>query len=68
MTADHASEVACPNLLGAILMKARALGKPNRPQDRDDLLALLSCVAEPLRLAEELKPSERTWLVEVALP
>lgn len=56
-----------PNLLGAILVKARAVSKRRKRKfdsDRQDLIRLLSYVADPRDLArsEQLKPSERKWL------
>jgi hypothetical protein len=63
-----------PNLLGAILIKARVLAKRRKEKfqsDRQDLIRLLSYVEDPRALAREaqLKPSERKWLrnVESAL-
>lgn len=55
-----------PSLLGAILLKARALRVHNRPEDqREDLALLLSFVADPSALAGELSHSELRWLREV---
>jgi hypothetical protein len=56
-----------PNLLGAILVKARAVSKRRKEKfdsDRQDLIRLLSYVEDPRGLAhgEQLKPSERKWL------
>lgn len=56
-----------PNLLGAILVKARAVSKRRKGKfdsDRQDLIRLLSYVEDPRALArdEQLKPSERKWL------
>jgi hypothetical protein len=56
-----------PNLLGAILIKARAIAKRRKKKfdsDRQDLIRLLSYVEDPRGLAhdEQLKASERTWL------
>lgn len=59
---DIEEEVRCPAILGAILMKARVLSRAARPQDREDLLALLGCVQEPLALAAQIKRTERAWL------
>ena len=63
-----------PNLLGAILIKARVVAKRRKEKfhsDRQDLIRLLSYAEDPRALAreEQLKPSERKWLrnVEVAL-
>jgi hypothetical protein len=59
-----------PSLLGAILIKARALAKRRKEKfasDREDLIRLLSYVEDPRRLAgdEQLKSSEKRWLREV---
>lgn len=59
-----------PNLLGAILIKARVVAKRRREKfdsDRQDLIVLLSLVEDPRALAEaeELKKTERRWLSDV---
>jgi hypothetical protein len=59
-----------PNLLGAILIKARVVAKRRKEKfasDREDLIRLLSYVADPRALAkdEELKSSEKRWLRDV---
>jgi hypothetical protein len=56
-----------PNLLGAILIKTRALAKQRDKfeSDRQDLIRLLSFVEDPRALAGELKGNERKWLREV---
>lgn len=59
-----------PNLLGAILIKARVVAK-ERPEkfdsDRQDLIRLLSYVEDPRDLAaqEGLKGSEKKWLKKI---
>jgi len=59
-----------PNLLGAILIKARVVAK-ERPEkfdsDRQDLIRLLSYVEDPrsLALRERLKRSEKKWLRKI---
>ena len=59
-----------PNLLGAILIKARVVAK-ERPEkfdsDRQDLIRLLSYVEDPRGLAaqEGLKGSEKKWLRKI---
>ncbi len=54
-----------PSLLGAILLKARALRVHSRPDDqREDLVLLLSFVADPSALADELGHNELKWLRE----
>jgi len=54
--------VRCPTLLGAILLKARAITSPQRDQDREDLVRLLLCVEDPTGLAGELTKKERRSL------
>jgi hypothetical protein len=63
-----------PSLLGAILIKARAVAERRKDKfhsDRQDLIRLLSYADDPRALAreEQLKASERKWLrnVEAAL-
>jgi hypothetical protein len=58
-----------PSLLGAILLKARALRVHSRPEDqREDLVLLLSFVTDPSALAAKLKGSESKWLKEAENP
>jgi hypothetical protein len=59
-----------PNLLGAILIKARVVAKERREKfdsDRQDLIRLLSYVEDPRGLAahEGLKGSEKRWLRKI---
>lgn len=57
-----------PNLLGAILIKARVVKKQRAEKfesDRQDLIRLLSFVEDPRATAREFKGSERRWLREV---
>ncbi len=50
-------------MLGAILIKARSLMVHTDPaSQREDLLRLLSLVADPRELAEGLRVTERKWL------
>jgi hypothetical protein len=52
-----------PDLLGAILLKSRAVEVDDVPDSqRLDLALLLSLVPDPRRLAVALTPSERRWL------
>ena len=52
-----------PSLLGAILVKARAVEVDDLPDaQREDLAFLLSLVPDPFRLAGELQGNERGWL------
>lgn len=69
---DGAPPVAVrrPDLLGAILIKARAVAQARREKfesDRQDLVLLLSLVADPRALAagSKLKSSERKWLRDI---
>ena len=56
-------ELRRPTLLGAILIKSRALMVHDDPQtQREDLLRLLAFVDDPRSLARELRPTERKWL------
>jgi hypothetical protein len=60
-----------PNLLGAILIKARVVTKRRKEKfesDRQDLIRLLSYVDDPRALAADgrLKTSERKWLRKVS--
>jgi hypothetical protein len=57
------SSIRRPTLLGAILLKARALKVHERTEDqRQDLILLLSFVEDPRSMANELRDSERRWL------
>jgi hypothetical protein len=52
-----------PNLLGAILLKARAVGIDDAPDNmRRDLATLLSIVEEPDELSAQMRGGERAWL------
>ncbi len=59
-----------PTLLGAILLKGRALKAvpAKAAEHREDLVSLLSFVHDPRAMAEagELKKSERKWLRSIA--
>jgi hypothetical protein len=66
---DGAEPVAVrrPNLLGAILIKARVVVKKREGKyasDRQDLIRLLTYVDEPRALAEDLSRKEPRWLRE----
>lgn len=56
--------VPCPDLIGAILIKARAVDVvDDRPDDqRRDLALLLSLVEDPRPLRDTLSREERSWL------
>lgn len=52
-----------PNLLGAILIKARAVDVDDAPDDqRQDLALLLSLVERSDDLVAQIRPTERAWL------
>lgn len=52
-----------PSLLGAVLIKSRALLVHADPESqREDLLRLLSLIEDPRATAAKLKSSERRWL------
>lgn len=58
-----ARRIRRPTLLGAILLKARALQLHKRTEDqRQDLILLLSFVENPRLMASELRGGERRWL------
>jgi hypothetical protein len=62
---DDGTEVRVrrPTLLGAILIKARAIRVHDRPEDqRQDLVRLLSYLDDPVATGEGLTKSERGWL------
>ncbi|MBI2755376.1 MAG: hypothetical protein HYX52_01575 [Chloroflexi bacterium] len=53
----------CPSLLGAILLKARAVEVgEDADKHRRDLALLLSALEDPRSLREELSASEKGWL------
>jgi hypothetical protein len=60
-----------PDLLGAILIKARAVASRRGTKfdsDRQDLVQLLSYVERPRELARELRGGERKWLQTLEQP
>lgn len=63
------TELRRPNLLGAILIKARVVAKKRDKfeSDRQDLIRLLSYVDDPRALAVDgaLRRTERTWLKKI---
>jgi len=64
---DRPGRIRRPNLLGAILLKARAIEVDDVPDaQRSDLALLLSLVEDPFVLRSELKPTERKWLARHA--
>lgn len=61
---DRLGALPRPSLLGAILLKARAVGAApdEAAKHRGDLAFLLGLVADPRTLARKLRKSERKWL------
>jgi hypothetical protein len=58
-----ASRVRRPTLLGALLLKARALPVHSRPEDqREDIITLLALVEDPYAMHPSLTHAERRWL------
>ena len=56
-------ELPCPSVLGAILIKVRAVDVAEDPdKHRRDLALLLTMVNDPRSLREELRKTERGWL------
>ena len=55
-------EIPRPNLVGAILLKARAVETGRPAVHRGDLALLLSLVTEPERLGASLSRSEERWI------
>ena len=60
-------KVRRPNLLGAILIKARVVAKKRGKfeSDRQDLIRLLGFVEDPRTVAEEFRGNEKKWLREI---
>ncbi len=55
--------IPCPDLLGAILVKARAVDVDDVPEAQlADLAFLLTLVDDPRELVAQLRGKERTWL------
>lgn len=60
---ERTGQIPCPDLLGAILVKARAVEVDDLPDaQRGDLAFLLSLVEDPRQLSAELRGRERSWL------
>lgn len=60
---DQNGEVPRPDLLGAILIKARAVAVDDSPQNQlEELAFLLTLVRDPIAMAAELQGQERAWL------
>lgn len=58
-----ASRVRRPTLLGALLLKARALPVHARPEDqREDIITLLALVEDPDAMRQSLTQAEGRWL------
>jgi hypothetical protein len=57
-----ASRVRRPTLLGAMLLKARALPLHSKPEDqREDIITLLGLVDDPDAMRPSLTRAERPW-------
>jgi len=64
---ERRGSIPRPSLLGAILIKARAVSVDDVPEaQRIDLAFLLALVENPRSLRAELRGKERTWLLERA--
>lgn len=62
-TRDVEGDLPLPNLLGAILVKVRAIEKDDLPDaQRADVALLLQLVEDPDALARDLSRAERRWL------
>jgi hypothetical protein len=60
---ERTGSLPVPNLLGAILLKVRAVDVDDAPDNqRSDLAVLLSLVKEPDALIAQLEGSERAWI------
>lgn len=60
---EGTGRVPRPNLLGAILLKARAVDVDDVPgSQREELCFLLSLVNDPTALARDLRGRQRSWL------
>jgi hypothetical protein len=60
---EQTGQVPRPDLLGAILVKARAVDVDDVPDaQREDLAFLLTLVADPRELVAQLRGKERSWL------
>jgi predicted nucleotidyltransferase len=61
---DRVARLRRPSLLGAILLKARAIGAaPDEAEKhRGDLAFLLGLIDDPRTLAQDLRKTERRWL------
>lgn len=58
-----------PDLLGAILIKARVVAKRREEKfasDREDLIRLLGYVEDPRRMVDEMTGKEKNWLRSVS--
>ena len=69
--AGRQEAVRRPNLLGAVLIKSRAVAKRRKGKfdsDREDLIRLLSYIDDPRALATDLVGNERKWLQAVEAP
>lgn len=63
LTRGTEGEIPLPNLLGALLVKTRAIAVDDEPDaQRGDCAFLLSLVLDPDPLGSDLQPTERSWL------
>ncbi len=61
--ASRTGRIPCPDLLGAILIKARAVEVDDVPESQlSDLAFLLGLVEDPRQLAKGFRGKERSWL------
>jgi hypothetical protein len=59
----RAGQIPCPDILGAILVKARAAEVDDVPESQlSDLAFLLGLVEDPRQLANKFQGKERSWL------
>lgn len=66
---DEHARVFRPTLIGAILLKARALLVHSRPDDqRYDLITLLGLMEDPRSAIESISRNEIAWLRDVVAP
>jgi hypothetical protein len=62
---DKLGVIPRPDLLGAILLKARAVDVDDQPgSQRIDLLFLLSLVTDARAMKKQLRGGERRWLAK----
>jgi hypothetical protein len=52
----------CPDILGAVLLKARAVEARRQDEDLSDLALLLSLVEDPMEMRRRMTATEARWL------